>query len=790
MQINKIVFIQFTVSLIKPILFEVGFKKKNNYYKNNNMANKKFFVNVDVQSNDVVNLKADTLDITSNLASANTKRIVYWSGQYYYSNGTSWVNIGEGAVTSVGLTMPSAFTVTNSPITSSGDIAVTGSGLASQYVRGDGSLASFPDIAGGGGGQVFYFNGGTSQGTIGGAAFEQLSSAAVIGTGVDFTSGTTDDVAFANFITDVGKPTQETIPAGVWIFQCYLSASSTSSCEVYATVEVYDGSTFTVLSTSLSEVLTNSGTIDLYTFTCAVPEYTPLTPSDRVAIRFYPNNLGGSNTITLHTQNTHLGSVQTTFTTGLAALNGLSAASQYLQTGTTGSDFNITTSGSDTQVFNLPTASSSNRGALSSSDWSVFNGKQNLLVSGTNIKTINGNSVLGSGDLLLGVPMTREEFTYIGSQNFTLSGTPSYIYGVFVNGQELSSSQYSFVGTTLTIANTLQIVNGLPDEVNILYTPTSVGILEYYTKAQIDGFLTDSNIESIIGQASGSNNGYLSSTDWTDFDAKQDAITLTTNNYSGVATFSGGTLNIPNYEGFIPKLKGTETFRGVNFSNNSTTDVTSGGVTLGTTASLIARSVASTNYATKQIRKGFYASTVSTGRYTGVRGSSLLWYLGGGFKYVCDVYISDTAFGSGCRQFYGMAGQTTDLGYSDSILVSSLTNIIGVGSDALDTNLQLFYNDGSGTASKIDLGANFPANRTAGAALTTVYSIELYNAPNSLSVKYSVTNKETGDVALGTISSDLPLDTQGLNFFASRCMGGPITNTGQFDLLILGTYSL
>jgi hypothetical protein len=241
---------------------------------------------------------------------------------------------------------------------------------------------------------------------------------------------------------------------------------------------------------------------------------------------------------------------------------------------------------------------------------------------------------------------------------------------------------------------------------------------------------------------------------------------------------------------FIPKMVGNETFRGVNYSNNSTTEVTSGGITIATTGSTIARSVASTNYATKQIRKGFYGSVASAGRYTGSRGSALLFYLGGGFKYVCDFYISDTAFGSGCRQFYGMQGGTTDLTYTDSVLVSSLINCIGVGSDSLDTNLQVFHNDGTGTATKIDLGINFPANRTSGSSLTTVYSIELFNAPNSSEVLYLVTNKETGNSAQGTISSNLPLTTQGLNFFASRCMGAGVTNTGQFDLLILGAYSL
>ena len=385
-----------------------------------------------------------------------------------------------------------------------------------------------------------------------------------------------------------------------------------------------------------------------------------------------------------------------------------------------------------------------------------------------------------------GTPLVRQEFSYTASQIFTLSATPSYIYAVFVNGQELNSSQYSFVTTTLTIADTLE--SG--DKINILYTPVIAGVLDYYTKAQIDDFLTNANIESIIGQASGSNSGYLSSTDWIDFDAKQDAITLTTNNYNGVATFVGNTLNIPNYEGFIPKLRGHETFRGVNYSNNSTTEVTSGGITIATTGSTIARAVASTNYASKQVRKGFYGSTVSAGRYTGTRGSALLWFLGGGFKYVCDVYISDSAFGSGCRQFYGMIGQTSDLTYSDSILVETMLNVIGIGSDALDTNLQVFHNDGSGTCTKINLGANFPANRTAGSALTTVYSIEIYSENNASEVKYCVRNKETGDVVMGTITTNLPLHTQGLNFTASRCMGAGVTNTGQFDLLTLGVYSL
>ena len=54
------------------------------------MSEKKFYFDINLQDNEVNNLKADTLDINSNLASANTKRIVYWAGDYYYSDGTGW----------------------------------------------------------------------------------------------------------------------------------------------------------------------------------------------------------------------------------------------------------------------------------------------------------------------------------------------------------------------------------------------------------------------------------------------------------------------------------------------------------------------------------------------------------------------------------------------------------------------------------------------------------------------------------------------------------------------------
>ena len=59
---------------------------------------------------------------------------------------------------------------------------------------------------------------------------------------------------------------------------------------------------------------------------------------------------------------------------GITTLNTLTAATQTFAIGTTGTDFNIVSAVS-THTFNLPTASATNRGALSSTDWTSFNNR-------------------------------------------------------------------------------------------------------------------------------------------------------------------------------------------------------------------------------------------------------------------------------------------------------------------------------------------------------------------------------------------------------------------------------
>jgi hypothetical protein len=335
------------------------------------------------------------------------------NGQVLKYNGTTWVNgTDAGGLTSVGLSMPTAFNVANSPLTANGTIAVTGAGNATQYVRGDGALATLPTNGGGGGASVsYYLNGSINQGTLGGVTYYEMNKTPIIGAGTDFTRNSNGYIA--SFLTDANDPALLNIPAGNFNFETYFEASSGGgSPTFYIELYKYDGTTFTLIaSNSTNPKLINDGTnVEAYFSALAVPQ-TTLTLTDRLAIRIYVTTAG--RTITLHTENGNLSQVITTFTTGLTALNGLTAQVQYLATGTSGTDFNIA-SATATHTFNLPTASATNRGALSSGDWSVFNAKQNALtnpITGTGtsgqVAYFNGTSSLTSNAAFAFTPTSQ-----------------------------------------------------------------------------------------------------------------------------------------------------------------------------------------------------------------------------------------------------------------------------------------------------------------------------------------------------------------------------------------------
>jgi len=346
-----------------------------------------------------------------------------------------------GTVTSVGLTMPSAFTVTNSPVTGSGTLTVTAAGLASQYVRGDGTLGDFPAGGGGGGASVsYYLNGSVNQGTFGGNTYYEMNKSPVIGLGTDFTISSNGYIA--SFITDANDPALLLIPGGNFNLEFYFSASSGGGApSYYVELYKYDGTTFTLIaSNSLNPDIITSGTsTEAYFTSLSVPE-TVITATDRLAVRIYVTPAG--RTITLHTEDNNLCQVITTFTTGLTALNGLTKQVQYFAVGTSGTDFAISSS-VDTHTFNLPTASATNRGALSSADWTTFNNK----VPATRTLTINSVSFDLSADRSWTIGPTiysrgLQKFTATAGQT-TFTITNGYTVGlvdVYRNGVKLDNA--------------------------------------------------------------------------------------------------------------------------------------------------------------------------------------------------------------------------------------------------------------------------------------------------------------------------------------------------------------
>jgi hypothetical protein len=374
--------------------------------------------------------------------------------QYLRGDGSlaTFPAITSGTVTSVGLTMPSAFSVASSPITTSGTLAVTGAGTVSQYVRGDGSLANFPSSTGGGASLSFYLNGSVAQGTFGGVAFKEMDRTPVFGAGTDFTIAA--DGYIQSFITDANVPNQLEIPAGNWNFETYFSASSGGgSPSFYVELYKWNGTTLSLIASNSAtpEGITNGTAIDAYFSALAVPQ-TTLLATDRLAIRIYVKHAG--KTITLHTENSHLCQVITTFSTGLTALNGLTAQVQNFATGTAGTDFGIS-SATSTHTFNLPTASAANRGALSSADWTTFNSK----VPSTRTLTINGTTQDLSADRTFTISSTNiynTDGSLTGARTLTLNSNPLTIVGT--SSTRFHANGNVGIGTTIDAGYKLDVV--------------------------------------------------------------------------------------------------------------------------------------------------------------------------------------------------------------------------------------------------------------------------------------------------------------------------------------------
>jgi len=136
--------------------------------------------------------------------------------------------------------------------------------------------------------------------------------------------------------------------------------------------------------------------------------------------------------------------------TGITAINSLTGSAQTMVTGTSGTDFGISSTGT-LHTFNLPTASSTNRGALSSTDWTTFNNKQ---ASGNYITGLTGD-VTASGPGSVAATIANNAVTYAKMQ--AISAT-SKLLG---SSSTTTSVQEITLGTGLSMSGTTLSATGL-----------------------------------------------------------------------------------------------------------------------------------------------------------------------------------------------------------------------------------------------------------------------------------------------------------------------------------------
>ena len=199
-------------------------------------------------------------------------------------------------------------------------------------------------------------------------------------------------------------------------------------------------------------------------------------------------------------------------------------------------------------------------------------------------------------------------------------------------------------------------------------------------------------------------------------------------------------------------------------SGNATTIITYGVTSLTATGTVTSANVATTDRARRMRRVEWLVTTPATTAVAGYRAPAAQWTIGaatagdGGFYY-CE--RSGPAAGTTVatnRSFRGLASVTTA---PTDVEPSSITNIVGYGWDAADTNIQIMHR-GTGAITKIDTGLPVPTTDR-----NRVFEFTLYSPPGiTQSVYYKLQDLNTGGSTVeGVITTNLPTNA---TFLAPR----------------------
>ncbi len=298
------------------------------------------------------------------------------------------------------------------------------------------------------------------------------------------------------------------------------------------------------LSTTITGVLKGNGTA--ISAATSGTDYAPATSGTSI---LYGNGSGGFSNVTIGT--------------GVAFADGTLSA-----TGSGGTVTSVTgtapvvSSGGNTPAISMAAATTSVNGYLTSTDWTTFNSKQAALVSGTNIKTVNGTTLLGSGDL------GTITYAYGGTGQTTVT-TGDLLYGS-------ASNVWSKLGIGTT-GQILRVVSGAPAwGTDYTGTVTSVAALTLGTtgtdlSSTVATSTTTPVITLNVPTASAANRGALSAADWTTFNNKGSGSVTS-------VSFTGGIISVATAT-TTPALTVAGTSGGIPYFSSASTWATSAALT-------------------------------------------------------------------------------------------------------------------------------------------------------------------------------------------------------------------
>lgn len=172
--------------------------------------------------------------------------------------------------------------------------------------------------------------------------------------------------------------------------------------------------------------------------------------------------------------------------------------------------------------------------------------------------------------------------------------------------------------------------------------------------------------------------------------------------------------------------------------------------------------LAATNIFSQALRSR-YSTSATAGNVVSVRTNTPFIHRGsvaglGGFH--AGMTFGFNTLNAAQFSFHGLWSGTANPG-NVNYTTDTATGRIGLVTTSNTGNLRLAHNTQGTAPTLIDLGATMPIN------ITDMYELVLYCGPNATTVGYKVSNRNTGAVVTGTLSTNLPANTQFLGLMAT-----------------------